>query len=101
MQALAFVIGLMVFGLAVFVGGIVLAGLFGLFLLIGLVLYLRVWWLSTKFGNRREQARSTAPGRRPPRTSRSHQGQGEGQGTTDFVEAEYQVIDSNEHDDDR
>jgi len=98
-RALASVGALIVFGLAIFIGGIVLAGLFGLFLLIALWLYLRVWWLRSRFGNRREQARSTSPGGRPPPRRGSHGSRADG--ATDFVEAEYQVIDSNAHDDDR
>lgn len=98
-RALAFVGGLILFGLAIFVGGIVLAGLFGMFLLIGLGLYLRVLWMRTRFGNRRGQPRSTSPGGGAARRPGSPEGQAGG--ATDFVEAEYRVIDSNQHDSDR
>ena len=90
-QALVLISGLVLFGVAVFVGGIILAGMFGLFLLVGLALYIRVWWLRSRFGNRRAEARASARGTRP--ASR------EARGETDFVEAEYRVIDANTHDD--
>jgi len=48
-QALAFVLALGLFVLAVVVGGIVLAALVGFVLLAVIVIYVRVWWLQRKF----------------------------------------------------
>jgi hypothetical protein len=69
-QAFGLIIGIILFIAAVFVGGIMIAALLGFMLLAGLVIYLRIWWLTRKAGLRQRREDES------------------------FVEAEYQVIDT-------
>ena len=74
MQALGFVVGVILFIGAALIGGLVLAALVGFALIGGLIVYARVWWLTRKV--RRQQ-------------------------DDDFVEAEYRVVDSSDDDESR
>lgn len=62
------------FILAVLLGGIVLAAIIGFFLIIGTIVYIRLWWLARKAARR---------------------------GKEEFVEAEYRVIEVSEIEEDR
>lgn len=74
-RALWSVAGILLFIGAVLIGGIVLAALIGLALIAGLIIYVRIWWLTRKAGlHRRDDT---------------------------FVEAEYRVIDPPAPDNDR
>ena len=44
-RVVAFVVGVIIFGVAVFVGAVFLAGLVGLILIAAAVIMIRVWWL--------------------------------------------------------
>lgn len=44
-RVVAFVVGAIIFGVAVFVGAIFIAGLVGLILIAAAVIMIRVWWL--------------------------------------------------------
>ena len=72
-QAVGIIFGLIVFAIAVVVGGIILAAFIGLALIAWLVIYVRLWWLARKAGQ---------------------DGGGE-----EFVEAEYRVIETTTTDD--
>ena len=74
-QALGFVVGIVLFIGAVLLGGLVIAALMGFLLVAGLIIYVRVWWLTRKAGLRRRE--------------------------DSFVEAEYQVIEPSTRDDER
>jgi len=74
-QAFGLMVGIIAFVAAVFVGGIVLAALIGFLLIAGMIIYIRVWWLTRKVGR--------------PRQDKS------------FVEAEYEVLDTSAADDER
>jgi len=67
---LGLIVGIILFIAAVFIGGIVIAALLGFMLLAGLVIYIRIWWLTRKAGLRQRRKDES------------------------FVEAEYQVIDT-------
>lgn len=69
------VAGVVLFIGAVVLGGIVLAALIGFLLVAGLIIYVRVWWLTRKAGLQKRD--------------------------DSFVEAEYHVVDTSEPDDDR
>jgi hypothetical protein len=73
-RAAGIIVGLIALGFSIVLGGVVLAGLIGIGLIVGLVLYARFWWLARKVR----------------------------QGDYDerIVEAEYRVIEVNEPDDD-
>ena len=71
-QALGLIVGIIVFIAAVFVGGIVIAALIGFMLIAGLIIYVRVWWLTRKVSLRQRQEDDS------------------------FIAAEYQVIDTPE-----
>ncbi len=47
-RLIAFVVGVIVLGISVFVGAIFIAGMLGLILLGSLVFMLRVWWVKRK-----------------------------------------------------
>ena len=74
-QFLGLIFGFVVFAAAVLLGGIVLAAIIGFILIAVMIVYVRVWWLTRK-----------AAGRRPQE---------------DYVEAEYQVIESRDEDSQR
>jgi hypothetical protein len=76
-RAALFVCGLVVFGFAIVIGGVLLAGLIGLGLLAALVIYARVWWLT-----------------RAARRGSTHES-----GREDVFEAEYRVIEEPDRDD--
>ncbi len=69
-QAFGLIIGIILFIAAVFIGGIVIAALLGFMLLAGLVIYMRIWWLTRKAGLRQRREDKS------------------------FVEAEYEVIET-------
>ncbi len=75
-RVLGLIVGIILFIGAVVLGGLVLAALIGFFLVAGLVIYVRIWWLTRKAGRRQQPA-------------------------DDSIEAEYQVIDTSESEDDR
>ncbi len=52
-QALAMVVGIILFIGAAVLGGIVLAALVGFLLVAGLIIYVRVWWVMRKAGLQR------------------------------------------------
>ena len=56
-QAVGIVLGLIVFGIAIIVGGVLLAGLVAVALVAGLVLYARFWWLTRKTGRGDDEKR--------------------------------------------
>ena len=89
-QLLGLVVGIIVFVAAVLLGGIVLAAIIGFFLIAGVILYVRVWWLTRKAGLKR-------PGRQRGDRQRGRRQAGEDV----YVEAEYDVIDSGKTDDER
>ncbi len=74
-QALGLIVGIIAFIAAVFLGGIVLVALIGFMLVAGIILYIRIWWLTRKAGLQRRD--------------------------DSFVEAEYEVLDTKTADDDR
>lgn len=74
-QALGLVVGIVLFIGAVLLGGLVIAALMGFLLVAGLIIYVRVWWLTRKAGLRQQE--------------------------DSFVEAEYQVIECTKPDDER
>lgn len=82
MQVVGMIVGLTVFAVAVIVGGFVLAALIGLALIAWLVIYVRLWWLARKAGHA------------------SPAGVTAGAAREDFVDAEYRVIETRDHDDD-
>jgi len=74
-RILGLVVGIILFIVAVFIGGLVLAALIGFFLIGGLIVYARLWWLTRKAGlHRRDES---------------------------FVDAEYRVVDPPASDDDQ
>ncbi|MAF82857.1 MAG: hypothetical protein QGH93_05505 [Gammaproteobacteria bacterium] len=73
-QALGLVIGIVLFIGAVLLGGLVIAALMGFLLVAGLILYVRIWWLTRKAGSQQQKEDS-------------------------FVEAEYQVVEPSSTDD--
>ncbi len=73
-QLFGLVIGIILFIGAVLLGGVIIAALIGFLLVAGLILYIRIWWLTRK-------------------AVRQQQGQ------ASFVEAEYQVIEPSSTDD--
>jgi hypothetical protein len=89
MQVLVFIGAVIAFGFTVLVGGVVLAALFGFVLIAGVIIYARLWWLRTRFGDRRRRDGK----RRPPGGTPPYSRQGD-----EFVEAEYQVIDKADRD---
>ncbi len=74
MQALGFVVGVILFIGAALIGGLVLAALVGFVLIAGLIIYARIWWLTRKARRQQEDA---------------------------FVEAEYRVIEPSDDDEPR
>ena len=78
-KVLGLVVGAVLFVAAVLLGGIMIAAVVGFFLIAGMVIYVRVWWLTRKAGlNRKKRRHDDA-----------------------FVEAEYQVIDPSRPDDEQ
>ena len=75
MQLLSLVVGVLLFVGAVFIGGIVLAGLLGFFLIAALTVAVRVWWLKRQLASQRQD--------------------------DSFVEADYQVINTRTRRDDQ
>jgi len=74
-RILGLVAGIILFIVAIFIGGLVLAALMGFFLIGGLIVYVRLWWLTRKAGlHRRDES---------------------------YVEAEYKVVDPPASDDDQ
>lgn len=71
-QFLGLIFGFVVFLAAVLLGGIVLAAIIGFILIAVMIVYVRVWWLTRKAAGSRQQE--------------------------NYVEAEYQVIDSEDDD---
>jgi Flp pilus assembly protein TadB len=78
-QILGLIFGAILFVAAVLLGGIVIAAVIGFFLIAGVIIYVRVWWLMRKAGL-------------------SHR---EGRRDDSFVEAEYRVVDPTSPDDKR
>ena len=78
LQIAGIIVGLIVLGIAIVVGGFVLAALIGLGLIAWVVLYARAWWLM-----RRTPGERTRPG---------HRGE-------EIVEAEYRVIETTRRED--
>ena len=78
-QILGLIFGAILFVAAVLLGGIVIAAVIGFFLIAGVIIYVRVWWLTRK-------------------TGLSHR---EGRRDDSFVEAEYRVVDPTSPDDER
>ena len=66
MQALGFIVGVLVLAASIILGAFLLAALLGLVLIVAVAVYLRLWWL------RRRMAR--------------------GQGDEEIIEAEYRVL---------
>jgi len=75
-RMLGLVVGVVLFIGAVLIGGIVLAALMGFLLVAGVIIYVRVWWLTRKVAGRQQSEDS-------------------------FVEAEYRVIEPSTRDDER
>jgi hypothetical protein len=75
-QMLGLVVGIVLFIGAVLLGGIMLAALMGFLLVAGVIIYVRVWWLTRKAVGRQRREDS-------------------------FIEAEYQVIKPSTRDDER
>ncbi|RMF96616.1 MAG: hypothetical protein D6727_07990 [Gammaproteobacteria bacterium] len=71
-QVLGFIVGAAVLAVSVFLGAFLLAGLLGFALILGLVFYLRLWWLARRL--RREGL------------------------DEEIIETEYTVIDSRDRD---
>jgi hypothetical protein len=86
-QLLGLIGGIVVFAAAVLLGGIVLAAIIGFFLIAGVILYVRIWWLTRKAGQNRREGRQ--------------EGRREGRREDSFVEAEYQVVEPSGPDDER
>lgn len=84
LQVLYFLVGGLLLIGAVLIGAVILAIALGLALIVGLVVYARVWWLKRKFA----RSGSTGAGRRP----------GSGEQT---LEVEYTVIRERDDPDDR
>lgn len=61
-QIIALILAVMLLGFIVTVGAFIMAGLFGLAVVGGLVLYARLWWGRRKLRNRRNTS-ATARGR--------------------------------------
>ena len=76
LQALYFVVGGILLIGAVIVGAVVLAFVLGFAIVVGLVVYARVWWLSRKLAGRRG---SPSPGR-------------DGSSGSEVLEVEYTVV---------
>ncbi len=74
-QLFGLVIGIILFIGAVLLGGVIIAALIGFLLVAGLILYIRIWWLTRKAVRQQQQ------------------------GQASFVEAEYQVIEPSSTDD--
>jgi membrane protein implicated in regulation of membrane protease activity len=53
-QGAAFILGIVLFGLAIVIGGFLLAGLLGLGLIAWLVISARIWWLTRNAARRRD-----------------------------------------------
>ena len=77
-QLFGLVIGIILFIGAVLLGGVIIAALIGFLLVAGLILYIRIWWLTRKAVRQQQQQQ---------------------QGQASFVEAEYQVIKPSSTDD--
>jgi predicted lipid-binding transport protein (Tim44 family) len=77
-QLFGLVIGIILFIGAVLLGGVIIAALIGFLLVAGLILYIRIWWLTRKAVRQQQQQQ---------------------QGQASFVEAEYQVIEPSSTDD--
>jgi len=90
-QLLGLIVGFVVFVAAVLLGGIVLAAIIGFFLIAGVIIYVRVWWLTRKAGLSRREGRREG----------QREGQREGRREDSFVEAEYRVVDPARSDDER
>jgi hypothetical protein len=90
-KLLGLIVGIVVFAAAVLLGGIMLAAIIGFFLIAGVILYVRVWWLTRKAGLSRRE------GHREGRQKGRREGRREGS----FVEAEYQVVEPSRPEDDR
>ncbi|MDP7418787.1 MAG: hypothetical protein QF483_02780, partial [Gammaproteobacteria bacterium] len=78
-QLFGLVIGIILFIGAVLLGGVIIAALIGFLLVAGLILYIRIWWLTRKAVRQQQQQQQ--------------------QGQASFVEAEYQVIEPSSTDD--
>lgn len=80
LQALYFLVGVVVLVGALFMSAVILAVVLGLAVILGIVIYIRVWWLKRKL------ARSGAgPGAGPSQPTDS-----------DAIEVEYTVIDESD-----
>ena len=75
-QVLYFLIGGVLLIGAVIIGGVILAFVFGFAVILGIVIYLRVWWLKRKFA---KSGRASGTG---PRNS----------STEEVIEVEYTVV---------
>ena len=82
LQVLYFVAGGVVLIGAVLMGAVILSVALGLALIVGIVVYIRVWWLRRKLARRQEARDRRAPGA----------------GNAEFLEVEYTVV---SEDDDR
>lgn len=83
LQILYFLVGSVLLIGAVLMGAVILAFVFGFAVILGLIIYVRVWWLKRKF------ARS---GRKPP-------GEPSQSSESELIEVEYTVIDERDEQD--